>query len=65
MFVCWNWKQKFEKKWYQIHKELENYFKSSLAKREILQKDIVLAGDFSINLLDFESYVLFWDDANN
>ena len=37
------------------HKELENYFKSSLSKREILHKDIILAGDLNINLLDFDA----------
>ena len=36
------------------HKELENYFKSSLSKQEISHKDVVLAGDFNINLLDFD-----------
>ena len=57
------------------HKELENYFKSSLSKREVSHKDVILAGDFKINLLDFDankksskfcvSYVSFWDDSNN
>ena len=37
------------------HKELENYFKTSLSKWEISQKDIILAGDFNINLLDFDA----------
>ena len=37
------------------HIELENYFKTSLSKREISQKDIILAGDFNINLLDFDA----------
>ena len=37
------------------HKELENYFKSSLSKWEISHKDLVLAGDFNINLLDFDT----------
>ena len=37
------------------HKELENYFKSSLSKQEISHKDVVLAGDFNINLLDFDT----------
>ena len=32
------------------HKELENYFKSSLSKRKV----VILAGDFNINLLDFD-----------
>ena len=36
-------------------KELENYFKSSLSKREISHKDIILAGDLNINLLDFDA----------
>ena len=58
-------KTKIQKILYQIHKEIENYFKSSLSKREILQKDIVLAKDFNVNLLDLESYVSFWDDASN
>ena len=31
------------------HKELDNYLKSSLPKREISQKDIILAGDFIIS----------------
>ena len=35
--------------------ELENCFKSSLSKREISHKDIILAGDFNINLLDFDA----------
>ena len=35
------------------HKELENYFKTSLSKREISQKNINLTGDFK-NLLDFD-----------
>ena len=37
------------------HKELENYFKNSLSKREISHKDVILAGDFNINLLDFDT----------
>ena len=37
------------------HKELENYFKSSLSKREISHKDVVLAGDFNNDLLDFDT----------
>ena len=37
------------------HTELENCFKSSLSKREILHKDIIWAGDFNINLLDFDA----------
>ena len=37
------------------HKELENYFKSSLPKPEISHKDVNLAGDFNINLLDFDT----------
>ena len=35
------------------HKELENYFRNSLSKREISHKDIMLTGYFNINLLDF------------
>ena len=35
------------------HRELEIYFKSSLSKREISHKDVILAVDFDINLLDF------------
>ena len=35
------------------HKELENNFESSLSKRLISHKDIILAGDFDIDLLDF------------
>ena len=34
------------------HKELENYFKSSLSKQEISHKNVILGGDFNINLLD-------------
>ena len=37
------------------HKELENYFRSSLSKREISHKDVILARDFNINLLDFDT----------
>ena len=37
------------------HKELENYFKSSLSKWEISHTDIILAEDFNINLLDFDA----------
>ena len=37
------------------HKELENYFKSSLSKRKISHKDVILARDFNINLLDFDT----------
>ena len=37
------------------HKELENNFKSSLSKREISHKDVILAGDFNINLLNFDT----------
>ena len=37
------------------HKELENYFKSPVSKREISHKDVILAGDFNINLLDFDT----------
>ena len=33
-------------------KELGNYFKSTPSKREILHKDIILAGDFNNSLLD-------------
>ena len=36
-----------------ITKKLENYFKSSLSKREISHNDVILAGDFKINLLGF------------
>ena len=36
------------------HKELESYFKTSLRKRDISNRNIILAGDFNINLLDFE-----------
>ena len=31
------------------------YFKSSHLKREISHKDVILAGDFNINLLDFDT----------
>ena len=37
------------------HRELENYFKSSVSKQEISHKDIILARDFNINLLDFDA----------
>ena len=37
------------------HKELENYFKSSLSKWQISHTDIILAEDFNINLLDFDA----------
>lgn len=37
------------------HKELKNYFKSSPWKRKISIKDINLARDFNINLLDFNT----------
>ena len=37
------------------HKELENYFKSSLSKQQISHKDLILAGEFNINLLDFDA----------
>ena len=37
------------------HKELENYFESSLSKWEILKKYIISAGNFNINLLDFDA----------
>ena len=37
------------------HRELENYFKYSLWKREISNKNTILAGDFNINLLDFDA----------
>ena len=52
------------------HRELENYFKSSVSKQEISHKDIILARDFNINLLEqkrskfCKSYVLFWNDSN-
>ena len=34
------------------HRELEIYFKSSLSKRVISRKDVILAVNFDINLLD-------------
>ena len=37
------------------NKELENYFESSLLKREISHEKIILTGDFNINLLDFDA----------
>ena len=62
MFVCRSWKQKFGKRAKfslppikRCHKELGNYFKSSLSKREISPKDTFLAGDFNINLIDFDA----------
>ena len=62
MIVCRSWKQKFGKRAKfslppikQCHKELGNYFKSSLSKREISRKDTFLAGDFNINLIDFDA----------
>ena len=33
--------------------ELENHFKNILSKREITNKELVLVGDFNINILDF------------
>ena len=33
--------------------ELENHFKNILSKREITNKELVLVGDFNINVLDF------------
>ena len=33
--------------------ELENHFKNTLSKRKITNKDLVLVGDFNINVLDF------------
>ena len=35
-------------------KELGNCFKSSFSKWEISRKDTILAGDFNINLIDFD-----------
>ena len=62
MFVCRSWKQKFGKRAKfslppikRCHKELGNYFKSSLSKREISRKDTILAGDFNTNLIDFDA----------
>ena len=46
------------------HKELENCFKSSLSKQEISRKDVVLAGDFNINLLDFDANKRFQNFVN-
>ena len=46
------------------HKELENCFKSSLSKREISCKDVVLAGDLNINLLDFDGNKRFQNFVN-
>ena len=48
------------------HKELENYFKISLARslslslslsleKQNSHKDIILVGDFNMNLLDFDA----------
>ena len=36
------------------HKELECYFESSLSKRKISNKNIILAGGLNINLLNFD-----------
>ena len=33
--------------------ELENHFKNIISKREITNKELVLVGDFNINVLDF------------
>ena len=33
----------------------ENYFKNPLAKNDTVNKHIVLAGDFNLNVLDFEN----------
>ena len=37
------------------HEELENHFKRSLSKQEVSHKDLISAGDFNINLLDFDA----------
>ena len=50
--------------------ELENHFKNILSKRKITNKELVLVGDFNINVLDFneskmiQSFVnwMFWHD---
>ena len=34
-------------------KELENHFKNILLKREITNKELVLVGDFNINVFEF------------
>ena len=33
--------------------ELENHFKNTLSKREITNKELILVGNFNINVLDF------------
>ena len=40
-------------------KEFQNYFKSTFLKRESSGKYIMLAGDFSINVLDFNEIEKF------
>ena len=53
MLACRSWKQKSKNIVLNFvyplpngdHKELENYFKSSLSKQKISKKDIILAGD--------------------
>ena len=50
--------------------ELENYFKNIISKREITNKELVLVGDFNINVLDFndskfcEFSVSTWPDSH-
>ena len=50
--------------------ELEIYFKNTLSKREIINKELVFVGDFNINFLDFNESkmvqsivnLMFWHD---
>ena len=39
----------------KLKKVAENYFKNLFAKNDTVNKHIVLAGDFNLNLLDFEN----------
>ena len=44
--------------------ELENHFKNILSKREITNKELVLVGDFNINILDFNESKLVQSFVN-
>ena len=44
--------------------ELENHFKNILSKREIANKELVLVGDFNINILDFNESKLVQSFVN-
>ena len=44
--------------------ELENHFQNILSKREINNKELVLVGDFNINVLDFNESKMVQDFVN-